>query len=70
MEKIIKYLFSGEMNLFEMSFSDLVLMINITRMMLLFTLKDDVEKHLLKLIPGSGADWDVFSRSGEKFDDS
>ena len=58
------------MNLFEMSFSDLVLMINITRMMLLFTLKDDVEKHLLKLIPGSGTDWDVFSRAGEKFDDS
>ena len=36
MEKIIKYLFSGGMNLFEMCFSDLVLMMNITRMMLLF----------------------------------
>mgnify|MGYP002050172307 CR=1 FL=1 len=60
MEKIIKFLFTGEMSLLEMSVSDLVNMVNISRMMLLFTLKDDVEKHLLKIIPGSGADWDVF----------
>ena len=60
MEKIIKFLFTGEMSLLEMSVSDLVNMVNISRMMLLFTLKDDVEKHLLKLIPRSGADWDVF----------
>ena len=60
MEKIIKFLFTGEMSLLEMSVSDLVSMVNILRMMLLFALKDDVQKHLLKIIVGSGTDLDVF----------
>ena len=60
MEKIIKFLFTGEMSLLEMSVSDLVSMVNISRMMLLFALKDDIQKHLLKIIVGSGTDLDVF----------
>ena len=63
MEKIIKFLFTGEMSLLEMSVSDLVNMVNISRMMLLFALKDDVQKHLLKIIVGSSVeflDMDVF----------
>ena len=63
MEKIIKFLFTGEMSLLEMSVSDLVNMVNISRMMLLFALKDDVQKHLLKIIVGSSVEFvdrDVF----------
>jgi len=60
MEKIVKYLFSGEMTLHHMTLSDLVTMLNMTTMMMLVALKDDIQKHLLEIIPGSGADWDVF----------
>ena len=60
MEKIVKYLFSGEMKLQDMSFSDLVTMMNMTTMMMLVALKDDIQKHLLEIIPRSGEDWNSF----------
>ena len=48
MERIVKYLFSGEMKLYDMSLSDLVTMMNMTNMMMLDALKDDIQKHLLE----------------------
>jgi len=60
MEKIVIYLFSGEMKLQDMSLSDLVTMMNMTTMMMLVALKDDIQRHLLDIIPKSGEDWDVF----------
>ena len=59
MEKIVKYFFSGDMKLQDMSLSDLVTMINMTTMMMLVALKDDIQRHLLDIIPKSGEDGDA-----------
>ena len=59
MEKIVKYLFSGEMTLHDMTLSDLVTMLNMTTMMMLVALKDDIQRHLLDIIPKSGEDGDA-----------
>ena len=59
MEKIVKYFFSGDMKLQDMSLSDLVMMMNMTTMMMLVALKDDIQRHLLDIIPKSGEDGDA-----------
>ena len=63
MEKIVKYLFSGEMTLHDISLSDLVTMLNMTNMMMLVALKDDIQKHLLKRIHMTGESWDQLVKS-------
>jgi len=63
MEKIVKYLFSGEMTLYDMSLSDLVTMLNMTTMMMLVALKDDIQKHLLNIIPRIEESWDELVKS-------
>jgi len=59
MEKIVIYLFSGEMKLQDMSLSDLVMMMNMAAMMMLVALKNDIQRHLLDIIPKSGEDGDA-----------
>lgn len=54
MEKIIQYLFSGSVQLHDLSLSDLVTMMNMTTMMLLDDLKGDIQHYLLEVIPKSG----------------
>ena len=57
MEKIIKYLFSGDMTLHDISLPNLVKMMNITSMMMLEDVYDDVKDYVLESIPGSGEDY-------------
>ena len=54
MEKIIHYLFSGSLKLHNLSLPDLVTMMNMTTMMLLDDLKEDIHQYLLEIIPKSG----------------
>ena len=54
MEKIIQYLFSGNVKLYDLSLSDLVTMLNMTTMMMLDDLKGDIHQYILKIIPKSG----------------
>jgi len=54
MEKIISYLFSGDMKLHDLSFPDLVRMMNMTSMMMLEDIYDVIEEYVLELIPDSG----------------
>ena len=54
MGKIISYLFSGDMQLHDLSYSDLVKMMNMTSMMMLEDIYDVIEEYVLELIPDSG----------------
>ena len=54
MEKIIKYLFSGEMKLHDLLLADLLKMMNMTKMMMLDDLLEDVQIFLAKYIEDSG----------------
>jgi len=54
MEKVIQYLFSGDMKLHELSLCDLVKMMNMTAMMMLEDLNSDIREYVLELIPKSG----------------
>ena len=54
MEKIIKYLFSGDMKLHDLTLPDLLKMLNITSMMMMHDIYADVKEYVLELIPDSG----------------
>ena len=54
MEKIISYLFSGEMKLHDLSLPDLVKMMSMTSMMMLEDIYDLTKEYVLELIPESG----------------
>ena len=54
MEKIIHYLFSGSMNLHDLSLNDLVIMMNMTTMLMVDDLKGDIQQYILEIIPTSG----------------
>ena len=54
MVKIIDYLFSGEVELHEFSLCDLVMMMNMTAMMMLDDLKEDIQQYILEIVPMSG----------------
>ena len=54
MEKVIQYLFSGDMKLHDLSLCDLVRMLNMTAMMMLEDLNRDIREYVLELIPNSG----------------
>ena len=54
MEKIIKYLFSGEMKLDDLLLADLLKMMNMTKMIMLDNLLEDVQIFLAKYIEDSG----------------
>ena len=54
MEKIIQYLFSGSMTLHDLSLPDLLKMMNMTNMMMVGDLRDDIQEYVLELIPDSG----------------
>ena len=56
MEKIIKYLFSGDMELHDLSLPDLVKMLNIATMMMLEDIHQDIKEFVLEIIPDSGED--------------
>ena len=54
MEKIIKYLFSGDMELHDLSLPDLMKMMNMTSMMLLDDIHEVIREYVLEIIPDSG----------------
>ena len=54
MEKIIKYLFSGDMELHDLTLPELVKMLNMTSMMMLDDIHEDIKEYVLERIPGSG----------------
>ena len=54
MEKIIKYLFSGDMMLHDFSLTDLLKMLNMTTLMILGDVNDVIQEYVLELIPDSG----------------
>ena len=54
MEKIIKYLFCGEMKLHDLLLADLLKMMNMTKMMMLDDLLEDVQDFCAKYIEDSG----------------
>ena len=56
MEKIIKYFFSGDMELHDLSLPDLVKMLNIATMMMLEDIHQDIKEFVLEIIPDSGED--------------
>ena len=51
MEKIIKYMFSGDMVLNDLSFGNLLKMMNMTSMMMLVDIHVNVKDYVLDLIP-------------------
>ena len=57
MEKIISYLFSGDMELHDLSLPDLVNMMNMTSMMMLEDVLEDVEHYVLEIIPNRGLNY-------------
>ena len=57
MEKIIKYLFSGDMELHDLTLPNLVKMLNMTSMMMLDDIYADVKEYVLELIPNGGVNW-------------
>ena len=54
MEKIIEYLFSGDMKLHDLSLPDLLKMMNMTSMMLLDDIHQVTKEYVLEIIPDSG----------------
>ena len=54
MEKIIKYLFSGDMKLHGLLLADLLKMMNMTKMLMLDDLLKDIQKFVLRYIKDSG----------------
>jgi len=59
MEKIIQYLFSGDLELHEVSLLDLVMMMSMTTMMMLDDLKEDIQQYILEIIPRSGINYGI-----------
>ena len=57
MEKIIQFLFSGNLELHEVSLRDLVMMMNMTAMMMLDDLKESIQQYVLEIIPMSGINY-------------
>ena len=51
MDKIIKFLFSGDMYLHDLSLPELVKMMNMTSMMMLDDLHNDIKNYVLEIIP-------------------
>ena len=54
MEKIIKYLFSGDMKLHDLRLPELVKMANTTSMMLLDDIYESIKEYVLEIVPDSG----------------
>ena len=54
MEKVIKYMFSGDMELHDLTLPDLVKMMNMTSMMMMDDLHGFIKDYVLELIPDSG----------------
>ena len=61
MEKIIKYLFTGDMKLYDFSLTDLLNMMNMTKMMMIDNLFDDIRKFVLNYITDSGVNYSSLS---------
>ena len=57
MEKIIQYLFSGDMTLYDISLADLLKMMNMTKMMMIDDLLEEIEKFVLKHITDCGLNY-------------
>jgi len=57
MEKIINYLFTGDMKLYDFSLVDLLNMMNMTKMMMIDDLLDDIRKFVLNYITDSGVNY-------------
>jgi len=57
MEKIIQYLFSGDMTLHDFCLADLLQMMNMTKMMMLDDLLEDIQKFVLNYITDSGVNY-------------
>ena len=57
MEKIINYLFTGDMKLYDFSLTDLLNMMNMTKMMMIDNLFDDIRKFVLNYITDSGVNY-------------
>ena len=53
MEKIIHYLFSGDMNIYSLSLPLLIEMMNVSSMMMLDELLDSIKELVLRLVPDS-----------------
>ena len=54
MEKIIQYLFSGNVKLYDLSLNELVTMMNMTNMMMLDDLKGDIQQYILEIVKRLG----------------
>ena len=57
MEKIIQYLFSGDMTLYDTSLVDLLEMMNMTKMIMIDDLLEEIEKFVLKHITDCGLNY-------------